>query len=127
MHCSYCGTRTKEITKDVTYRLCRNAECRMCEVTEPPNMMGDSPRTYDRELSMERWNELMNEASGNSMGTLFDEISELEENFEVIERKVEETLHRLLIKSIESNNKLKKENKKLKKKIKKLKNKMKIL
>lgn len=121
MHCSQCGSKTKEITKHVSYIICRNEKCRNCEITEPPNMMGDSLRTYETKLSIYRWDELMSEASNNHMNTLFDEISELEESFEDTQRKFEETIHLLLIKSLDENNKLKKESKKLKKKIKKLK------
>lgn len=130
MHCSYCGTRTKEITKDVTYRLCRNVECRMCEVTEPPNMMGDRPRTYDLEFTMKEWSELLGKTPIDiSKGKNIDErmidittrISDLNNNLRMTE---EDMVMRLSFQNLEikkENIQLKKKNKKLKKKIKELK------
>lgn len=115
MHCSYCGTKIKEITKDVTYDICKNAECRMCEITEPPNMMGDSPRTYDTELPLERWCELLDKTPSD-IENLKDSIDD-----RMIDMNIKFTMLDSITKLTEENQQLKKKNKKLKKKIKKLK------
>lgn len=133
MHCSYCGTKTKKITEDVTYRICKNAECRMCEITEPPNMMGDKPRTYDLEFTMKDWCELLDKTPSDiSKGKTVDErmidittrISDLNSNLRMTE---EDMVMRLSFQNLElekENIQLKKKNKKLKKKIKRLKDKI---
>lgn len=118
MHCTYCGTRTKEITTDVIYRICKSAECRMCKITEPPNMMGDSLRTYNTELSLERWCELLGKTPSdieNQKDTNEDEMVDMNIKFTMLDS---------ITKLTEENKQLKKKNKKLKKKIKKLKGKI---
>ncbi|UXU70173.1 hypothetical protein [Mammaliicoccus sciuri] len=118
MHCSYCGTKTKKITEDVTYRICKNAECRMCEITEPPNMMGDSLRTYDTELSLENWCELLGKTPSdieNQKDTNDDRMIDMNIKFTMLDS---------ITKLTEENKRLKKKNKKLKKKIKELKDKI---
>lgn len=118
MHCSYCGTKTKKITEDVTYRICKNTDCRMCEITEPPNMMGDRPRTYVTELSLERWCELLDKEPNdieNSKGSIDDRVFDMNIKFSMLN-----SITRLT----KQNKQLKMKNKKLKKKIKKLKEKV---
>lgn len=118
MHCSYCGTKTREITKDVTYDICKNYECRMCEITEPPNMMGDSLKTYNKELSLEKWCELLGKTPSdieNQKGTNDDRMLDMNIKFTMLDS---------ITKLTEENIQLKKKNKKLKKKIKKLKGKI---
>ena len=53
--CPMCQSRLAKVTKEVTYNLCTNKDCRLCEVTEPPNMMGDRPNTYRISLSKKTW------------------------------------------------------------------------
>lgn len=118
MHCSYCGTKTKRITKDVTYRICKNTDCRMCEITEPPNMMGDRPRTYDLEFTIKEWCELLGKTPSdieNQKDTNEDRMIDVNINFTMLDS---------ITKLTEENKQLKKKNKKLKKKIKELKGKI---
>ncbi|QYC50876.1 hypothetical protein [Mammaliicoccus phage vB_MscM-PMS3] len=118
MYCSHCGNSVKQITKDVTFRVCTSKSCRYCEVTEPPNMMGDSPRTYGHKLNQEEWLELINEVGDNYMDI---DMSEISDDFEEVSRDFEKIILQTLDRLLKSNESLKKENKKLKKKIKKLK------
>lgn len=53
--CPMCQSRIAKVTKDVTYNVCTNKDCRFCEITEPPNMMGDSTNTYELSLGKETW------------------------------------------------------------------------
>ncbi|QSN68459.1 hypothetical protein JTZ62_04705 [Mammaliicoccus sciuri] len=118
MHCSYCGTKTKKIIEDVTYRICKNTDCRMCEITEPPNMMGDRPRTYDLEFTIKEWCELLGKTPSdieNQKDTNEDRMIDVNINFTMLDS---------ITKLTEENKQLKKKNKKLKKKIKKLKRKI---
>ena len=119
MHCSYCGTKTKEITSDVMYRICKSAECRMCEITEPPNMMGDILRTYNTELSLERWCELLGKTPSDIENQRDDAIKD-----EMVDMHIKFTMLDSITKLTEENKQLKKKNKKLKKKIKELKDKI---
>lgn len=115
MHCSYCGTKTKIITEDVTYRICKSVECRMCEITEPPDMMGDRTITHDTELSLERWCELLGKTPSdieNQKDTNDDRMIDMNIKFTMLDS---------ITKLTEENIQLRKKNMKLKKKIKKLK------
>lgn len=53
--CPMCQSRIAKVTKEVTYNVCTNKDCRFCEITEPPNMMGDRPNTYRVSLSKKTW------------------------------------------------------------------------
>lgn len=115
MYCSYCGTKTKGLTKDVTYDICKNIKSRMCEITETPNMMGDSLRTYDTELSLEKWMEFL----GKESNEYEEEINKTDERIKEVDLKI--AMLDSITKLREENKQLKKKNKKLKKEIKKLK------
>lgn len=53
--CPMCKSRIAKVTKQVTYNVCTNKDCRFCEITEPPNMMGDSTNTYEVDLDKKVW------------------------------------------------------------------------
>lgn len=53
--CPMCQSRLAKVTKQVTYNVCTNKDCRFCEITEPPNMMGDSTNTYEVDLDKKVW------------------------------------------------------------------------
>lgn len=112
MYCVCCGNKTKRITKDVTYNICKNVECRHCEITEPPNMMGDSPHTYYTELSLERWCMLLDKSIKKQRHKL--------NNPKTHHQKVIDDIG-IIIRQNERMVELIKENEKLKKDIKKLK------
>lgn len=112
MYCACCGNKTKRITKDVTYNICKNVECRHCEITEPPNMMGDSPHTYYTELSLERWCMLLDKNIKKQRHKL--------NNPKTHHQKVTDDID-IIIRQNEHMLRLIKENEKLKKDIKKLK------
>lgn len=54
-----CGcSKVKHITKDVTYLVCMNKDCRFAHIIEPPNSMGDKSRKYTTTLSEEEWSKV---------------------------------------------------------------------
>ena len=59
--CPMCQSRIAKVTKQVTYNVCTNKDCRFCEITEPPNMMGDSTNTYELSLGKETWEAVTND------------------------------------------------------------------
>uniref|UniRef100_A0AAU8GVE6 Uncharacterized protein n=1 Tax=Mammaliicoccus phage MSShimriz1 TaxID=3230127 RepID=A0AAU8GVE6_9VIRU len=112
MYCECCGSKTKNLNKDVIYSICKNVECRHCEITEPPNMMGDISRTYYTELSLERWCMLLDKNIRKQRHKL--------NNPKTYHQKVIEYMD-ITIRQNEYILELIKENKQLKKEIKKLK------
>ncbi|BDA81635.1 hypothetical protein [Staphylococcus phage vB_SsapH-Golestan-100] len=56
--CPMCQSKLANVTKDVTYNVCTSKDCRFCEITEPPNMMGDRPNTYKISLSKQVWEDV---------------------------------------------------------------------
>lgn len=69
-YCPYCKTKILHLVKDVSFDLCLNKDCRFCEVTEPPNMMGDRPNTYQTTLSEEKWQKLTKDVDTESESRL---------------------------------------------------------
>lgn len=59
--CPMCQSRIAKVTKQVTYNVCTNKDCRFCEITEPPNMMGDRPNTYKVFLGKYPWEAVTND------------------------------------------------------------------
>lgn len=59
--CPMCQSRLAKVTKQVTYNVCTNKDCRFCEITEPPNMMGDSTITYEVDLDKQVWEAVTND------------------------------------------------------------------
>lgn len=58
-YCPNCGcSKVKHITKDVTYLVCMNKDCRFAHIIEPPNSMGDKSRKYTTTLSEEEWSKV---------------------------------------------------------------------
>ena len=58
-YCPNCGCdKVKRITKDVTYLVCMNKDCRFAHIVEPPNSMGDKSREYTTTLSKEDWSKI---------------------------------------------------------------------
>lgn len=73
--CPMCQSRLAKVTKEVTYNVCTNKDCRFCEITEPPNMMGDRPNTYKVDLSKQVWEAVT--ADIDLKGTGIDNYTEL--------------------------------------------------
>lgn len=59
--CPMCQSRLAKVTKEVTYNVCTNKDCRFCEITEPPNMMGDRPNIYKVDLDKQVWEAVTND------------------------------------------------------------------
>lgn len=59
--CPMCQSRIAKVTKEVTYNVCTNKDCRFCEITEPPNMMGDCTNTYEVALCKQTWEAVTND------------------------------------------------------------------